>query len=251
MGTKMVSEFASDKAEQVLFRRILTGRLRPGDKLPSLERLAEELGVGYPAVSRAIGRLKVRRLVRFDPGDGAYVVALIEVAGLDLLWPMLEHCEQPERRLELLAQFFGFLRPLLSEWAERAATHRTADQLGWLRHYALVLQDRKQMRCPRREIGGVEYEIARVLAAAAGNVCFTMLLNAMENIFLSDALVEGDDVLIPVEIYWEVLEALEQRDGKRASRLIEAALWARESSCISNLRKLGWSEENGSMSRGE
>ncbi len=251
MGTTMISEFATDKVEQTLFGWILSGRLRAGDKLPSVEQLARDFGVGYGAVSRAVSRLTVRKLVRIDPGDGAYVVALLEVAGLGLLWPLLSHCDQDDRRHELLAQFYGFLRPMMSEWAERAASNRTSDQLGWLNHYVLVLQDRRQLRCPRGEIGGVEYEIARVLAAAAGNFCFTFMLNELEEMFTSDALVKEDEVLIPVETYWALWEALRERDGKKAAKLVEAALWARESSSIQELRKRGWREQGGFMTRGD
>ncbi len=125
MKKRMMSEFASDRVEQELFKWIVTGRVRAGDRLPALEQLSAEFGVGYDAVSRAVGRLQARRLVRVDPGEGVFVVALVEVAGLDLLWPLLQFCDEHSKRLELKAQFFGFLRPLLSEWAERAASTRS------------------------------------------------------------------------------------------------------------------------------
>ena len=58
--------------EQV-YRRILTGEYRPGDKLPSEEALAREFGVSRMTVTKALQELVDREYLRRVQGGGTYV----------------------------------------------------------------------------------------------------------------------------------------------------------------------------------
>lgn len=236
----MVSDYAADQAERTIAGWILEGRYRKGQRLPGLYQLMEELGISYPTVSRALDRLRSRRLVTFEPGVGIVAVSLNESVGLDMLWPMLQHCNEPWRRWTLLCQFYDFIRPSLVDWVERAALGGSQAQIDWISHYTLALEDRHNRKSTRADIGHAEYELARVIAAAAGNICFTMTMNPLFELYRSDMLVKGTDTIVPPETYRSVVIALRARDGKKAGELLEAALWRRESECIAELRKLGW-----------
>jgi DNA-binding FadR family transcriptional regulator len=54
---------------------ILSGALRPGDRLPSERDLARTLGVGRPAVREAIAALQNERIVTTRPGAGSFVAS--------------------------------------------------------------------------------------------------------------------------------------------------------------------------------
>jgi DNA-binding FadR family transcriptional regulator len=240
MGTRLQSNYAVDQAERTIAGWILTGRYREGDRLPGIEELREELGVSYGTLSSAVGRLRTRRLLRFEPGEGMIVQSLNEFVGLDMFCSIITHCDEPWRRWVMLCQFYDFIRPLLVDWVERAASRYTAQQLEWLGQYTLLLEDRIRLKSSRADIGHAEYEFARVLAAGAENVCFTMVLNPLFDLYVSDVLVTETDTIVPPETYRSVLNALSEHDGKKAGGLLEAALWKRESVCIAELRKLGW-----------
>jgi GntR family transcriptional regulator len=53
--------------------KIRTGELRPGDPLPSIERLKAEYGVSYGPVRTAMLELKATGWVRGEPGRGVFV----------------------------------------------------------------------------------------------------------------------------------------------------------------------------------
>jgi GntR family transcriptional repressor for pyruvate dehydrogenase complex len=56
-------------------RAILTGELRPGDKLPPESELAQEFGVGRPAIREALRTLEIAGLVSIHQGrEGGAVV---------------------------------------------------------------------------------------------------------------------------------------------------------------------------------
>jgi GntR family transcriptional regulator len=56
-----------------LVRRIGSGELAPGEKLPSTVRLAAEYGVSISTIHRVTTTLEDRSLIRGVPGKGRYV----------------------------------------------------------------------------------------------------------------------------------------------------------------------------------
>lgn len=53
---------------------IAAGRLRPGDKLPSISQLAEQHGVGVTTIKTAQTALKAMNVLRAEHGRGVFVV---------------------------------------------------------------------------------------------------------------------------------------------------------------------------------
>ena len=52
---------------------IVEGRLKPGDKLPSIAEMTERYGVGATTIKMVLVRLEARRLVRRHQGKGTFV----------------------------------------------------------------------------------------------------------------------------------------------------------------------------------
>lgn len=53
--------------------QIVSGQLKPGERLPSLTQLSEQHGISYGAVRLAMDRLKASGVIRSHPGKGFYV----------------------------------------------------------------------------------------------------------------------------------------------------------------------------------
>jgi len=82
---------------------IVSGRLVPGERLPSARELAAELGVNFHTVRKAYGDLVQAGLLRFDRGMGTSVVDHVSVRAEDEVRPLVrQHMEQ------LLADLAGF-----------------------------------------------------------------------------------------------------------------------------------------------
>ncbi|MDX1481399.1 MAG: PLP-dependent aminotransferase family protein [Woeseiaceae bacterium] len=60
----------------LILRNIDTGTLRPGDRLPSLRKMSEQIGVSIPTVRQAYIELERQRRVESRPQSGFYVRAL-------------------------------------------------------------------------------------------------------------------------------------------------------------------------------
>lgn len=89
-------------AEQVarnLLQMIQTGKLRPGDQLPTERDLSATLGVSRPSVREALRGLQVLGIVRAHQGGGIYVSSL---AAADILRPLQVVITLTEENFEAL-----------------------------------------------------------------------------------------------------------------------------------------------------
>lgn len=74
----------SDEISTWLTGEIKSGRFKPGEKLPSVEQLAEDLSVGRSSVREALRRLEAFGLVTLKQGSGTYVNAQKVLLGSSL-----------------------------------------------------------------------------------------------------------------------------------------------------------------------
>lgn len=80
-GTAMFSQVVrepslSDKVTSLLLERILTGELRPGDRLPSERDLGDQFGVSRTVIREAVRSLQAKGVVDVRSGSGVRVAAV-------------------------------------------------------------------------------------------------------------------------------------------------------------------------------
>src|SRR5271154_6788416 len=80
----LVAERLSDRLAERLGREIGAGRLRPGDRLPTEQRLAAAHGVSRTVVREAVHQLQSRGLLRSRQGSGVFVTAAPAAEALTL-----------------------------------------------------------------------------------------------------------------------------------------------------------------------
>jgi len=165
----LVAERLSDRLAERLGHEIDAGRLRPGDRLPTEQRLADAHGVSRTVVREAVHQLKSRGLLRSRQGSGVYVTAP-PAAALQLDLSLIAS-------LDDVMQVREVRRALEAETAALAAERATRLQVGALRR-ALKAIDRSAAE--GRD--GVEEDLAfhRLLAQAAGNPHFGRILEFLE-----------------------------------------------------------------------
>lgn len=62
-----------DQVAQTILRRIATGKLRPGNRLPSQRDLAQSMGVGLAVIREAVQRLQALNIVEATHGSGTVI----------------------------------------------------------------------------------------------------------------------------------------------------------------------------------
>jgi GntR family transcriptional repressor for pyruvate dehydrogenase complex len=115
--------------EQVLKQlqeQIVTGRLKPGDKLPPERELAQRFKVSRSSVRDAIQALQVMRLVRSRQGGGT---AVCEISADSLASPLSQALADRQGLISELIEARKIIEPPL---AARAAVNATKEEIDRL-----------------------------------------------------------------------------------------------------------------------
>lgn len=117
ISTKKISELVAEEIE----RLIETGAFGPGEKLPSVRELCEDLGVGRSAVRDAITTLSGKGIVYVKQGEGTYI-SEFDPAKLFNQRVMLPSSKD-------IIELFQVRKILETGIAEKAAIHRSKKHL--------------------------------------------------------------------------------------------------------------------------
>lgn len=164
-----------------LLESLLAGRFRAGEKLPPQRTLAADFGVTMTALREALKRLEQMGLIEVRHGDAMRVRDWREHGGLDVLAHVLFRSGGVDRGV--LADVLEARSLMLREMAGLAAERRDdahADRLGEL---AATLAEAADDAAAQR----VDFAFFSELAAAAGNLVFVLILNAIRALYFQHA----------------------------------------------------------------
>jgi DNA-binding FadR family transcriptional regulator len=160
---------------QYIEEAILSGKLAPGDALPSERDISAALGVSRTVVREAIGRLSSLGLVRSVHGSGTRVEAPSDK-------PITAGYRRLLRRGEVDLSHLAAVRlPLETTIAGLAARHRTAEHLERLARTQEVLGN------PRRTLEAhvqADLDFHATLAEASGNPLFGIVLAPIQELLI-------------------------------------------------------------------
>ena len=180
----LVAERLSDRLAARLGGQIDAGALRPGDRLPTEQRLAEAHGVSRTVVREAVHQLRSRGLVRSRQGSGVYVTAAPSGEAFTLDLALIDSIDDVLRVREVR-------RALEAETAALAAERASRKQVATVR---AALRDID--RVLRGGEGAVTEDFAfhRAIAEATGNAQFPRFLA-----FLGSHIIPRQSVRLSVE----------------------------------------------------
>lgn len=191
---------------------IISGRLRPGDRLPAERDLARTLRVGRSVVREAIRAMEFLGIVEVRPGEGTFVAPLPGGHGPNPLTASLFQTWSTQRML------FEVRRVLEPSLAALAARRATAEQIAQLR---TVLGG--QVACIREGGTGVNEDTTFhfLIAQATGNHVLLSIVNILMDLLQKTreaSLQHADRRGLSLREHWAILEAIEARDPAAAER---------------------------------
>jgi GntR family transcriptional regulator, transcriptional repressor for pyruvate dehydrogenase complex len=162
----------TDEAIEKIKEMIISGALRPGDRLPREADLAQRLGLSRSSLREAVRALSLVRILDVRQGDGTYVTSLDSALLLDALSFVIE-LNQDQSVLELLEA----RRLLEADAAGLAAVRIAPEQVAELRALLEAMPG-----CSDVE-DFVENDIGfhRTIAEAAGNGVLAKLLESLSS----------------------------------------------------------------------
>jgi DNA-binding FadR family transcriptional regulator len=200
---------------------ILSGKFRPGDRVPSERDLGVLFGISRPVVHEGLRTLESRGLVTIESRKGVRVNDYRREGSIEMLLSILNFAGG---RLSPTL-FNGVLEMRLLfevETAGLAAKRRSQENLAELR--ASLEHERAAGPMSARAVADIDFAFHISIAIASGNEIYPLLMNSFRRIYqdILEAFYADESVIGPVfTFHSRIAEAIEHRDeaGARGAML--------------------------------
>ncbi|MEM9158702.1 MAG: FadR/GntR family transcriptional regulator [Verrucomicrobiota bacterium] len=165
----MLEKVSTSQAVVNLFTdKIKTGRLKPGESLPSEKALQDQLKVSRFALREGLARLSALGIIKVIHGKGAVITESIDPESLKQVFLPMHPGLRSERQRDLLEA-----RVLLEgELAYLAANRRTR---GHLKVFEGILDRSKAALDDRDKFGELDMSFHKAIAEAANNTYLLLM----------------------------------------------------------------------------
>lgn len=200
---------------QTIMGKILSGELRPGDRLPSERDLAEMLGVSRSSVNQSLLELESRGFLAIQPRRGTVVCDYRKHPTPQSLAALMSY-DSVELDQSIFSDMMAFRLLIETECARLACTNFYESTL------AEMDADIQTLACGG-EPGAALYSFHYHLTQASGNGVYSMLFRAFEAVLRTliqqHYTVRAQDVPEAVRAHRALLKAIRARDEARAVQL--------------------------------
>ncbi|MFD8274073.1 FadR/GntR family transcriptional regulator [Streptomyces flaveolus] len=201
----------TDEAIEKIKGMIVSGALRPGDRLPKESELAAGLGLSRNSLREAVRALSLIRILDVRQGDGTYVTSLDPQLLLEALGFVVDF-HRDDTVLEFLA-VRRILEPAATAMAASRIGERELDELGGRLD---ALGDDP----PVEELVAADLEFHRAVVGASGNSVLCSLLEGLSGptarARVLRGLTEEGAVGRTLDEHRAILAALRDRDAEAA-----------------------------------
>jgi GntR family transcriptional repressor for pyruvate dehydrogenase complex len=161
-----VTDEAIDKIKEM----IVSGELRPGDRLPKEADLADRLGLSRNSLREAVKALSLIHVLDVRQGDGTYVTSLEPRLLLDAITYVVEF-----HRDDTVLEFLEVRRILEPAATAMAAQRMTDAEVDELRKILAVLDEDPTVE----ELVANDLEFHRKIAVGSGNSVLASLIDSL------------------------------------------------------------------------
>ena len=162
----------TDEAIEKIKGMIVTGALRPGDRLPKEADLASDLGLSRNSLREAVKALSLINILDVRQGDGTYVTSLEPPLLLEALNFIVDFHQD-----NTVLEFLAVRRILEPAAAAMAATRVSEQEIESLRELIDGLGDALEIDIDKLVANDLEFH--RRISAASGNSVLCSLLDTL------------------------------------------------------------------------
>lgn len=204
----------TDEAIERIKAMIVSGALRPGDRLPKESELAAELGLSRNSLREAVRALSLIRVLDVRQGDGTYVTSLDPQLLLRALGFVVDF-HRDDTAPEFLA-VRRILEPAATAMAASRITDAELDELAELAGRLDALGDEPSAE----ELAAADLEFHRAVVRSSGNAVLGALLDGLSGpttrARISHGAARRDAVHRTLHEHRAILAALRERDAEAA-----------------------------------
>lgn len=211
----------ADGVSERLILLLKEGKYRPGDRLPTERKLAEQFGVGRTSVREGLRYLEKMGILDIHQGRGITVRSLSLEDIFAYSVPLTSLIELPNKEIRDTM----YARRLLErESVYLACENRTGRELGELEE--VVSEMERSFDTPYEWLE-LDKKFHVTVARASGNAAFVQLIRVLWDIFVrhSEAILKNPKMMTSsTRFHREIYEAIEAGDGESARERMSAHL---------------------------
>lgn len=201
----------TDDAISTIKAMIVSGELKPGQRLPPEKELSETLGLSRNSLREAVKSLEIIRVLDVRRGDGTYVTSLEPRLLLEAMAFVVDlHQDQS------IIEIFDVRRVLEPHAAGLAAVRITDEQLEQLRSSL----DAVALTASVEDLVAHDLEFHRLISEAGGNAYLSSLLDSMSGETVRAriwrGITEEGSSARTLSEHAAILQALQNRDPEMA-----------------------------------
>jgi GntR family transcriptional repressor for pyruvate dehydrogenase complex len=197
----------TEEAISTIKAMIVSGELKPGQRLPPEKELSDRLGLSRNSLREAVKSLEIIRVLDVRRGDGTYVTSLEPHLLLEAMSFVVD-LHQDSSVIEI----FEVRRVLEPHAAGIAATRITDEQLAELATSLASVTD----ATPVEQLVAHDLEFHRLISEAGGNAYLSSLLDSMSSATIRAriwrGITEDDATARTLSEHSAILAALTSRD---------------------------------------
>lgn len=218
----------SDEVASQIINRIISGALKPGEKLPPERELSEKMNVNRHTLREALRKLESLSLLSIRQGDGIYTRDYRDSGNLELLKHILY--EKKDRTPSVLKDILEIRRIISPEMAEKAALNRTEADISFLQE---ILTSEKTI---------IEKDLAihLAIARAGNNILYIFILNFFNDIFKDFAPLyfsAEENRKATARFHTEIAKAIISGDAKSAKKIMNEVITYAEKKVLIYMEK--------------
>ena len=162
----------ADQIVEHIEQLILSGTLRPGDRLPAERVFCRQLSVSRPSLREALQKLAARQLVTTKRGGGTYIT---EALAQSLADPLLELIASSPGRLGDVLELRHAIESLAAHYA--ALRRTTADKSALRQSYKALITSHAQRDPSLEAQADADFHLA--IAEASHNVVLVQVMRSL------------------------------------------------------------------------
>ncbi|MGQ1784150.1 MULTISPECIES: FadR/GntR family transcriptional regulator [unclassified Saccharicrinis] len=200
-----------DKIIRQIRELIISGYLKPGDKLPSERKLSEKLGVGRTYIRDAIKKLEFVGILNTLPQSGV-VVNGVDITAMEGLLSNIMKIEKPD--------FYSLVetRVMMEKFSvQHAAVRRTDEDIAAIQKALENYNSRAKKDLPAENEDFIFH--LRIAEACHNSVIKTMLLIILPDImriYITEKVCDDERKLKRIKEHEDILQAIIDGDGEKA-----------------------------------
>jgi len=208
----------TERAVEEIKQYLLSGDLKPGDKLLTETEFSEQLGVGRSTVREAIRTLQAKGYVELRPGRGAFAVITSKEDELSLKDTAIQYFRSNQGSLKDFLEVRSLIEPYAASLAAARADQDICQTLQNIHSRFCLAADR---HADHAELAQLELEFHSAIVSASGNKMLSSIFRQLcrtFSVYSENSFSAHNSVEATVKEHTNIIEAILRHDSLAAEQ---------------------------------